>query len=323
MIPKTILTVGSLNMDQIIQVPRLPLQGETLLGSGSLRFVPGGKGANQAVAMARLGGQVSLAGRIGRDIFGEQLRQALQADGVNIALLAIDEQEASGVAFIFLLPQGDNSIIVTSGANGCVGKDEVQMQQILTALPQARALVLQMEIPLETVVKLVAAAHKVGVPVVLNLAPAQALSLETLRQLDTLLLNEVEASFLRDALAGVSSTSPLPASVAEASALAIQLHELGIPRVVITLGAHGALLAHKGALGASEVLHQEPPRVQVVDTTAAGDCFAGAFVVASIEGHAPAEALRFAVYASALKVTRSGAQSGLPHRAEVEQLLAL
>jgi len=318
---RTILTVGSLNMDQIAQVARLPVQGETLLGNGSLRLVPGGKGANQAVAMARLGAQVSLAGRIGQDAFGAQLLQALQTDGVQTTLLTVDEQEATGVALIFLLPQGDNAIVVVSGANGRVGEDEKQMQHILATLPHVQALILQLEIPLETVVKLVAAAHQIGIPVVLNLAPAHALPLETLRQLHVLVLNEVEASFLRDTLAGASAVSPVPQTPQEASQLAVKLHERGIPRVVITLGAQGALLAHKGETGESEVLRQEPPQMQVVDTTAAGDCFVGAFTVALLEGQPPAAALRFAVFASALKVTRPGAQSGLPYRAEVEHLL--
>jgi len=318
---RTILTVGSLNMDQIAQVARLPIQGETLLGNGSLRLVPGGKGANQAVAMARLGAQVSLAGRIGQDAFGAQLLQALQTDGVQTTLLTVDEQEATGVALIFLLPQGDNAIVVVSGANGRVGEDEKQMQHILATLPHVQALILQLEIPLETVVKLVAAAHQIGIPVVLNLAPAHALPLETLRQLHVLVLNEVEASFLRDTLAGASAVSPVPQTPQEASQLAVKLHERGIPRVVITLGAQGALLAHKDETGESEVLHQVPPQMQVVDTTAAGDCFVGAFTVALLEGQPPAAALRFAVFASALKVTRPGAQSGLPYRAEVEHLL--
>ncbi|HEY4383104.1 MAG TPA: ribokinase [Ktedonobacteraceae bacterium] len=317
----TILTVGSLNMDQIAQVARLPVQGETLLGGGSLRLVPGGKGANQAVAMARLEARVSLAGRIGSDVFGQQLLQSLETNGVNTALLAVDEHEASGVAMIFLLPEGENAIVVVPGANGRVGEDEIQMQQILAALPQVQALVLQLEIPLQTVVRLVAAGHQLGIPVMLNLAPARALPLETLRQLDVLVLNEVEASFLRATLAGASVDTPVPQTPQEASQLAVQLLELGIPSVVITQGAQGALLAQKKETGENEVLHQRPPQVQVVDTTAAGDCFTGAFTVAWLEKQPSAEALRFAVYASALKVTRSGAQSGLPRRAEVEYLL--
>jgi ribokinase len=320
MIQKTILTVGSLNMDQVVRVERLPVMGETLLGAGSLRLVPGGKGANQAVAMARLTRSthlsVAMAGRVGRDPFGEHLLAALKADGVETELVVVDEHEASGVAFIFLSPGGENAIVVASGANMRVGEDEDQMGRILAALPAAAALVLQLEIPLETVKRLIAAGHQAGVPVVLNLAPAQALPLEILRQVDILIVNETEASFVRDTLAGALRPGPVIQSLTEASFLAHSLQSQGIARVVITLGARGAILAHQG-----NTAHVLPPSVQVVDTTAAGDCFVGAFTVALSEGQPPEQALRFAVYASALKVTKFGAQSGLPTRAEVEELL--
>lgn len=313
-----ILAVGSLNMDQVVQVARLPVMGETLLGAGSLHLVPGGKGANQAMAMARLGASVSMAGRVGRDPFGTQLLQVLQADGVDTSLVVVDEQEASGVALIFLSPEGDNAIVVVPGANLRVGEDPVQMQRILTALPESRALVLQMEIPLATVQTLVAAGQQARVPVVLNLAPAQALPLETLRQLDVLVVNETEACFLRDSLAGVQKPASVISDLSEASLLAMNLHRRGIDNVVITLGAQGAVLVYDG-----NTVHIPAPAVQVVDTTAAGDCFAGAFTVALSEGQEVASALRFAVYASALKVTKFGAQSGLPTRAEVEARLRL
>lgn len=313
---KTILTVGSLNMDEVVQVERLPVMGETLLGAGSLRLVPGGKGANQAVAMARLGASVSMAGRVGRDPFGEHLLTALTADGVNTSLVVVDEQEASGVAFIFLSPTGDNAIVVAAGANMRVGEDPAQMERIFAALPNAGALVLQLEIPLETVKRLITAGHQAGVPVVLNLAPAQALPLELLRQVEVLVVNETEASFVRDTLAGELAPGPVIQGLAEAELLALNLHRQGIARVVITLGAQGAVLVCQGS-----AVHVAPPPVQVVDTTAAGDCFAGAFTVALSEGQSPEQALRFAVYASALKVTKFGAQSGLPTRAEAEALL--
>ncbi len=316
-----ILAVGSLNMDQVVQLARLPAAGETLLGAGSLRLVPGGKGANQAVALARLGADVLMAGRVGRDPFGEHLTRSLRADGVNADLVVVDEQEASGVAFIFLLPQGENAIVVASGANMRVGADVEQMERINEALAHAGALVLQLEIPLATVETLIVAGHRAGVPVILNLAPAQALPLATLRLLDTLIVNELEASFVRDELSRPGISSEPVQTVGEASALARQLHEQGIRRVVITLGKQGAVLAYRDEAGQTACLHQEPPAVEVVDTTAAGDCFAGAFTVALTEALAPAEALRFAVYASALKVTKFGAQSGLPTRAEVEALL--
>lgn len=316
MAQKPLLTVGSLNMDQIVQVPRLPVMGETLLGAGSLLLVPGGKGANQAVAMARMGVPVKMAGRVGSDPFGAHLLRALQEDQIDTSLVVVDQQAASGVAFIFLSPEGENAIVVASGANMRVGEDAQQMEAIRKSLPEMSALVLQMEIPSETVTELVVAGKQAGISVMLNLAPARALPLETLRQLDVLLVNETEAVFLRDALAGSQQPGPAVRNLADASALASSLHDQGIATVVITLGARGAMLASQG-----EKFHIATPAVQVVDTTAAGDCFAGAFMAALTEGQELAGALRFAVFASALKVTKLGAQSGLPTRAEVEAWL--
>lgn len=305
---ESILVVGSLNMDQVVQVSHIPALGETLLGTGSLRLIAGGKGANQAVAMARTGGKVTMAGRVGSDSFGAQLVQALQADAIDTGLVVSDSEEASGTAFIFSVPNGDNAIVVSPGANACVGKDEEQMTRIFAALQQASALVLQLEIPLETVQRVTAHAHKLGVPVTLNLAPAQQLPRATLRQLSVLIVNESEAGLL----SGQSAES-----IEDAERVATLLHDQGIPTVVVTLGARGALLVTSDQAGQRYSIHQEAPAVKVVDTTAAGDCFVGALTVALTEGQKPEEALRFAVYASVLKVTRFGAQSGLPTREEV------
>lgn len=307
-----ILVVGSLNMDQVVRVTRVPTLGETLLGAGSLKLIPGGKGANQAVAIARLGTAVSMAGRVGNDPFGERLLSALQADHVDTGLIVIDQQEASGVAFIFLDPDGNNAIVVASGANMRVGLDHAQSSNILASITRAQALVLQLEIPLETVVSLIAAAHNVGVPVVLNLAPAQSLPKAALQQLDVLIVNESEASLL---------SGQRVDSLEDARIVATVLLEQGIARVVITLGSQGALLATSEGTAGTSIIYQSAPGVQVVDTTAAGDCFVGAFTVALTEGQTSEDALRFAVYASALKVTKFGAQSGLPTRAEVEAFL--
>lgn len=308
MAQNTILVVGSLNMDQVVRVPRLPSMGETLLGAGSLKLVPGGKGANQAVAMARLGGSVMMAGRVGSDPFGEQLIQALQADGVHTDLVLVDKEEASGTAFIFLSPDGDNAIVVASGSNMVVGNDEEQMTHILTALSNVQALVLQLEIPLPTVQKLIGAGHRAGIRVVLNLAPAQALSKELLAQVSVLVVNEGEASLL---------SGQRVDSLEDAQIVGRVLHGYGISTVVVTLGARGAILVTDDEAGKTRTIHQAPPKVQVVDTTAAGDCFVGALTLALTEGQTPEEALRFAVNASALKVTKFGAQSGLPTREEV------
>jgi len=307
-----ILVVGSLNMDQVVRVPRLPVIGETMLGAGSLKLVPGGKGANQAVAMARLGSAVRMAGRVGSDPFGERLLSALQADNIDTGLIVVDQQEASGVAFIFLDPDGNNAIVVASGANIRVGYDEAQKARIDKAIAQAHVLVLQLEIPLDTVVALVNAAHKVNVPVILNVAPSQPLPKETLQQVEVLVVNETEASLI---------SGQRVESLEDARVVATVLHEQGIPQVVITLGSQGAILASDDAAGKTQIIYQEAPSVQVIDTTAAGDCFVGALTVALAEKQAPEDALRFAVYASALKVTKFGAQSGLPTRREVEAFL--
>jgi ribokinase len=308
-----ILVVGSLNMDEVVTVPRPPVLGETLLGAGSLKLVPGGKGANQAVAMARLGAPVSMAGRVGTDPFGKQLLDALRTDQIDTGLITIDQQEATGVAFIFLTPDGDNAIIVASGANMSVGQDREQFARISEAIPRARALVLQLEIPIETVTSLIAASHTAGIPVVLNFAPAHTLAWEILRQLQVLIVNEIEAGFL----SGMQIDNQEEARIA---ATMIQKH--GVPQVVITLGARGALLASDDGTGKTQTYYQPAPKVQVIDTTAAGDCFVGAFTVALTEGKKPEDTLQFAVYASALKVTKFGAQSGLPTRAEVEAFQA-
>ncbi|QBD83588.1 ribokinase [Ktedonosporobacter rubrisoli] len=302
------LVVGSLNMDQVVRVPHLPALGETLLGAGSLKLVPGGKGANQAVAIARLGAEVTIAGRVGTDPFGDRLLKALQAAQIDTGQIVLDEQEASGVAFIFLAPDGNNSIVVAAGANMRLGQDQAQLERIFAEIRTAKALVLQLEIPLETVKLLTSVAHEAHIPVILNLAPAQPLPQATLQQVSVLVLNETEASLLSGQR--VDSTE-------DARIVATVLHEHGIASVVITLGARGAILVTTDESGKPHSIYQEAPKVKVVDTTAAGDCFVGALAVALTEGQTPEEALRFAVYASALKVTRFGAQSGLPTREEV------
>src|SRR5882724_2964182 len=228
-----ILVIGSLNMDQVISVPRLPMMGETLAGAGDLRLVPGGKGANQAVAMARLGGQVTMAGRVGNDPFGRQLVEGLVADGITADLVVSDTQSASGVAFIFLNAEGENAIIISPGANGQVGRDKEQQERILARLDKVRVLVLQLEIPLESVQTYIQEAHARGVQVVLNLAPAHTLPAEILRQISVLILNESEISLL---------SGRKVESQEEAYEAASALRSQGIETVVVTLGARGALL---------------------------------------------------------------------------------
>src|SRR5258708_19277067 len=171
----TMLVVGSLNMDQVVHVPRIPLLGETLLSTSSLKLVPGGKGANQAVAMARLGAPVAMAGRLGSDPFGEALLHSLQADNVNTDLIVVDQEESSGVALIYLTPAGDNAIVVAAGANMRVGQDRAQLSAIFEAITQARVLFLQLTIPLETVTPFIPAGHNAQTPQFLTPHPPQPL----------------------------------------------------------------------------------------------------------------------------------------------------
>ena len=304
---RTILVVGSLNMDQIVRVPRLPALGETLLGADALQLVSGGKGANQAVAMARLGASVMMAGRVGTDPFGERLLNAVRREGVDTSLIVVDKENASGAAFIFLVPDGNNAIVVAPGANMQVGMDESQMTRITGAMQQAEALMLQMEIPVDTVQKLVRKADEMGVRVVLNVAPAYPLPREVLQKVSVLIVNESEATTL---------SGQRVENIEDARIVGEVLHSYGIPMVVITLGARGAMLVTSDETGMHHI-YQAAPSVQVVDTTAAGDCFCGALTVGLVEGRTPEDALRFAVYASALKVTRFGAQLGLPTCADV------
>jgi ribokinase len=305
---KNILVVGSLNMDQVVRVPHIPHMGETLLAENSLKFVPGGKGANQAVAIARMGASVTMAGRVGIDSFGDRLLDAMRTEGIDTQLIVRDKEENTGTAFIFLSHEGDNAIVVAGGTNMLVGEDEAHMQQIHAALASAQALVLQLEIPLATVTSLIEKADTLGVPVTLNLAPAQALSRDLLRKVTVLVLNETEATQL---------SGQQVHSVEDARIVATILHGYGIQTVVITLGARGAMLVTRDATGQSRCIYQASPKVQPVDTTAAGDCFVGALTVALIEGQRAEDALRFAVYAASLKIARFGAQSGIPYREEV------
>ena len=308
---QTILVVGSVNMDQVVEVQHLPQLGETLLSAGSLKLIPGGKGANQAVAMARQGGQVKMAGRVGKDPFGTRLLENLRNDGVDVDLFVQDTEAATGTAFIFLVDH-DNAIVVSAGANANVGLDKEQYNRILSTFKHIQTLVLQLEIPLETVCQLITAAHEAGVQTILNLAPAQQLPEEILQKLAVLVVNESEAALL---------SGQRVENIEEATAVARQLHQSGIGIVVITLGAHGSILVTSDEQGQAYNIHQPALQVQPVDTTAAGDCFVGALTVALTEGKSPDEALQFATVAGAIKVTRFGAQSGLPTRQEVQARL--
>jgi ribokinase len=279
-----VVVAGSVNADLVVRVDRRPAAGETVLGS-DLATHPGGKGANQAVAAARLGGRVAFLGRAGTDGHGDLVRDTLRGDGVHIGHL-ITTPGPTGVALITVDPEGDNSIIVSPGANARVGEQDVVASRPLFAA--ASVVSLQLEIPLAAVLAAARTAAEEGARVVFNLSPAAAVPDELLALCDPLVVNEHEAQFLGD-------TRP-------AGLLA-----RGARSVVITRGADGAVVADEN--GVTEV---PSPRVEVVDTTGAGDAFTGALCLRLARGDDLATAARFAVRVGAAAVRRAGAQSSFP-----------
>ncbi|PDW01284.1 ribokinase [Candidatus Chloroploca asiatica] len=296
-----ILVVGSLNMDLVVQTPRHPQPGETLLG-GPFATVPGGKGANQAVAAARLGAPIVMIGCTGDDRFGEELRQGLAADQIGINHIAVTSEAATGIALIAVDATGQNSIIVAPGANALLQPEDLQATEAL--FRTAAVLLVQLETPVATVTEALSLARRYRVPTLLNPAPAQPLGREILGMVDYLIPNEHEVGLL-------SGGEDRPAEAAR------QLRAQGVGSVIVTLGSAGALVVDQA--GATAIA---PFRVEAVDTTAAGDAFAGAFAVALYEGLSPREAAIWGAAAGAITVTRAGAQPALPRRAEVEALVA-
>jgi ribokinase len=306
MIPRLVV-IGSANMDLVVRSERIAVPGETVLGE-AFRQIPGGKGANQAVAAARLGAEVTFVGRVGNDLFGEALRAGLQRDGIDTTCLQTDPTEPTGVALIGVDSRGQNAITVASGANYRVTSGDVD--QAFHAIRRASAVLLQLEIPRAAVLYAAKQAHAAGIPVLLNPAPvslADPLPDSLLACIDVLTPNEHEAA----ALLGYKTTEGLDWTVVAAHLLA-----RGVRSVVITLGADGCVLAD--AAGARRI---SAPVVSAVDTTAAGDCFTGALAVALAEGRSLDEAAHFASQAAAISVTRPGAQPSLPTRAEVDAAL--
>ena len=295
-----VVVLGSANLDIVVPVPHHPAIGETVLGSHHDR-IPGGKGANQAVAAARLGARVAMVGRVGSDDAGGTLRTALQEAGVDCRYLAVDGLAPSGLALIGMDGSGDNTIIVSPGANDRVGPDDVAAAAPLLA--SAAVTLVQLEVPTMAVEAAVAAA--VG-KVVLNPAPAFLLSAALLERVDVLVPNRIELA----QLAGSAEADDL-AAVEEMA------RSLPVPTVVVTLGADGALLV----AGGDAVLLPAPP-VEVVDTTGAGDAFCGAIAEALARGVAIDEATARAVHAGSLATTRRGAQPSLPTGAQVNASLA-
>ena len=297
-----VVIVGSLNMDLVTRAPRLPRAGETLAGQ-SFVTVPGGKGANQAVAAARLGASVAMIGCVGADAYGEQLRTALLAEGVDCQAVTRIEGESTGVALIVVDDSSQNAIVIVAGGNGHVTASVVDGFDAL--LSQAEVIICQLEIPLDTVGHVLKRGHELGKTVILNPAPASGpLPAEWFAWIDYLIPNESEAT----ALTGLPVDSTASADAAASALLAA-----GVSKVIVTLGEQGALFA-----SSSRSEHFPAPRVQPVDTTAAGDTFVGGFAAALADGKSEPDAIRFGQVAAALSVTRSGAQPSIPTFAEVQ-----
>lgn len=301
----SIVVVGSSNTDMIIKLDRIPRPGETILG-GEFITAPGGKGANQAVGVARAGGDVTFIARVGRDMFGEQAVAGFIKDGIHVEHIFRDKASPSGVALIFVAKDGENSIAVASGANGKLSPADIRKAK--SAFAGAGVLVMQLETPLETVQAAAELAARAGLRVILNPAPARPLPDKLLRRVSILTPNETEAELLT----GIKVNSP--AAAAQAAA---QLRARGVRTVIITLGARGAFLA-----GADEQRLIPGFKVKPMDTTAAGDIFNGALAVALAEGQPLPAAIRFAHAAAAISVTRMGAQPSVPTRPEIKRFLA-
>lgn len=299
---RKIVVIGSCNTDMVISMDHLPLPGETLIG-GEFFMNSGGKGANQAVAAARLGGNVSFIAKVGNDPFGKRALEQYRAEGIDVKHILTDPEQPSGVALIMVDAQGENSIAVASGANAhLTTKDINNAKEILS---RADIVLMQLETPITTVEHAANVAKRSGAKVILNPAPAQPLPESLLQNLHILIANETEAEFI----SGTQITDM--DSVARAADI---LCDKGVEKVVITLGSRGAFVKERGNY------HQIPGlKVKAVDATAAGDTFCGALCVALAEGKNLTEAVTFANRCAAVTVTRMGAQSSLPYRSEIEE----
>ena len=301
-----IVVLGSLNVDLVANVSHLPRPGETVMAE-SLQTFPGGKGANQAAAAARLGGTVAIVGRVGTDAFGTLLLESLERDGVNVSGVARDEAAPTGTALILVDPNGENVITVAAGANASLGAGEVR--RALAALDPTGLLVLQLEIPPPIARAAIEGARRKHVRILLNAAPAGRLDPSLLAGLDILVVNEPETA----ALVGRPVDDTRSAEYA-----AVELHQRGVQLAVVTLGAAGSVFCLNGS--AERV---DPFTVTAVDSTAAGDAFVGALAVALSDGVAVPRALRLANAAGAVAASRAGAQSSLPHRDDLERLFGV
>ncbi|MGM5470145.1 ribokinase [Flavobacteriaceae bacterium LMO-SS05] len=304
MSPNKIIVIGSANTDMVVKATKLPLPGETVLG-GTFFMNAGGKGANQAVAAARLGGDVSLVTKVGNDIFGKQTVEGLQKDGIETEYVFTDNESPSGTALIILNEEGENCIVVAPGANANLLPSDIEKVKQVSS---AKIILMQLEIPMETIAFVVKKAKKTHQKVIINPAPAQKLDDELLKGLFLITPNETEATLLT----GITVIDEETASQAAKIFL-----DKGVENVIITLGKEGAYFENN-----SQHFKIPAPLVKAIDTTAAGDTFSGAIAVALIEkqDHSAIEweqAVKFAIVAASISVTRLGAQVSIPYRKEI------
>jgi len=298
--------LGSLNVDLVANVPQLPRRGETVLGD-QLRIFPGGKGANQAVAAARLGGHVALIGRVGSDAFGSTLLHQLTRDRVDVGGVVLDPELPTGAALIIVESGGQNMIAVAPGANLAVSESDVS--RALEAVEEDGALVLQLEIPVGMVELAIVHASERGVRILLNPAPTTRLDLKILDRIDVLVMNELEAASLFG--------KPV-VDLRTAGDVTMEATLAGVKLTVVTLGPSGAIFSDGGS-----PQHVDAFAVQAVDATAAGDAFVGALAVALDAGVAPRQAIELANAAGAVAASRTGAQTSLPNARDLKELLGV
>jgi len=298
-----IMVVGSSNTDMVVRTEHLPRPGETVIG-GEFVSVPGGKGANQAVAAARLGAEVTLVARLGRDVFGDSSLRNFKAEGLVTEFVVRDPERPSGVALIFVDNAAENMIAVAPGANGALSTDDVDRAS--DALAECDALILQLEVPPRTVLHAARLAHDLGVRVILNPAPARPLPSELFAMVDLIVPNETEARQLLEL--GDDQAVDEPAALRH-------FLDMGVGNIILTLGSRGALVVTPG-----ESRMILATKVKAVDTTAAGDAFTGALAVGLSSGMDLFRSTEFACKSASIAVTRLGAQCSMPTREEVEAL---
>jgi len=302
-----ILVVGSLNTDLVVRAPRFPRPGETISGE-DLQIIAGGKGANQAVAAARLGAQVSMLGRVGKDNFGDFLLDHLKSNHVDTTLVQRDDA-STGTSIIVVDSNGQNSIVLSAGANGKVTPADVSD----VSFSDFQVVLLQLEIQIETVARAAQRAHENGLRVILNPAPAQPIPDELIAVSDFIIPNETELSLL---------TNQIVTDIQSAEQAAHVLLQRGARNVIVTMGSRGALMVSNTRVDMYTSTHVNTYQVEVVDTTAAGDAFIGGFAFALLQDKSLEEAVCYGCACGALATTRFGAQPSLPTKDEVERLLS-